>query len=757
MSFKFKNTMTVALATTMISGAAFAEELRIDRIFVIGDSLSDNGAYTQAVQAIPGATVLEENQILMQNNPIPGRVQLPPTLDRLRTTNNAPDGSSRVYAEVLADRLGVDLDTNVITEVPAATRGALAQTSGDPSYLGLTGEEVGGTNYAQSGSRIAGVSDSQNLALGINAIPATTQIQRLINSQPNFNERDLVVVWAGSNDVLALVGGIVDAADVVGGAAANAAFADALANGSTTAQAAAIAETAGLAAAQAEVGAQLPGAIAEARTAGGVLAEQLAELKAAGATKVVAVTVPDIGANTPLGNIPGALGGAAEVQGVFSALGAAINEELANGISGQDIAVVNADRLLAAVIADPVRYGFSSLDGSTTAYDLNTPNAYECVNDSAVGCIQGTPLTRNDGEDRIFADSIHPTVQAHALFGDAAFSGLVASTQAGAIPVATLTAIRQSSIGIEKRLNLGAIYTNDEAGQRITRPVGDFEVYGGVEIGSFSGDQQQVLPGLEANAQIVKVAFDVPVAPKVVLGAGISLDHGQLEFDDNQGGFDSRLFIGALFGVAEIYRGVYLNGLLGYGHIDVYDIDRRFTLGASKESYNADSDGRYFTAKATLGAMIPVGGGFLINPSVGLTHETVKVNGYAERSTNGGVLAREFGDLEIDSNRGTLALAGFYRPEQAQDWIFSLRGSYEYDFTDDDLTVASREVLMPGQLASDLASFSAPRPDREFGFLSGSITKEFGSASSVTLGASSVLGLDGVSGVTGSLTYKHKF
>ena len=746
MAFKFRKVLAVACATTTLSTAAFAEELRIDRLFVIGDSLSDNGAYTQAVQAVPGATVLGRNQAVLAADPnstnllpVPARSPLPPTLDRLRTTNNTVDGNAKVYVEVLADKLGIDLDTNRITAVPLA--GTLAAASGDPSYSELTGENVGGTNFAQSGSRAAGTSDSENLAIGINAISATDQVNRLLADGRTFNDSDLVVVWAGSNDVLALTAGV--------GEAAADAQADALANGATAAQAGA--------AAQAAAGAATAAAQQTASDAADTLVGLLERIKERGATKVVVVTVPDIGTSTPLGNISEAEGGSAQAQPIFSGLTSVINARLAQQLAGKDVAVVDSNRLLSAVLADPVRYGFDSIDPSTPFYDLDTPQAYECVgrtastaDDSAVGCIQGV-TTRSDGKARVFADSIHPTTQAHALFGEAAHSGLIAATQAGAIPVATLTAIRQSSIGIENRLNLGAIYTSDEAGQRIARPVGDFEVYGGAEVGFFTGDEQQVLPGLEAQAQILKVAFDVPVAPKVVVGAGISLDHGQLEFDDNRGGFDSRLVIGALFGVAEVYRGVYVNGLLGYGHIDVYEIDRNFDLGASRESYSADSNGSYFTGKVGVGAMIPLGGGFLINPSVGFTHETVKIDGYGESSNNGGVLARDFGDLEITSNRGTVALAGFFRPEQAQDWIFGLRASYEHDFTSDDLSVASAES------GGELASFTAPRPDRDFGFLSGNITHELTEHSALTLGASTVVGLDGVDGITGSLIYKHKF
>lgn len=48
----FRKTVWAALfGTCLLSPHAMAEELRFDRLFVIGDSLSDAGTYTQAAIA----------------------------------------------------------------------------------------------------------------------------------------------------------------------------------------------------------------------------------------------------------------------------------------------------------------------------------------------------------------------------------------------------------------------------------------------------------------------------------------------------------------------------------------------------------------------------------------------------------------------------------------------------------------------------------------------------------------------------------
>ena len=70
---------SICVAAAMVPVTAVAQDqLRFDRLFVIGDSLSDGGAYSQA-----------------------GAAGVLPAI-RYRFTTNAADGSSRTYAEALA-------------------------------------------------------------------------------------------------------------------------------------------------------------------------------------------------------------------------------------------------------------------------------------------------------------------------------------------------------------------------------------------------------------------------------------------------------------------------------------------------------------------------------------------------------------------------------------------------------------------------------------------------------------------------------
>ena len=739
MAFKFKSAVTALVTSTVLTTTAMADEFKIDRLFVIGDSLSDGGAYSNTGRAATGATIqglqgagqpVDSQFLEAANNNI-----------RYKFLDNAADGSSQVYAEVVAEGLGIDLQPNFINGlfVPDGMGGLVRQFPQDP---------VGGTNFAQGGSRVVldvddddttqvqkvdddkdnSITSLDPLTVEATQIPSTVQIDRLLADTPSFNSNDLVIYWVGANDVSTNAESVAAAAEAAGLQAALA--------GGTQAEIQAAAGAAALTA-QGEAGQAV--ALAATQAVGQV--ERLIE---AGATNLVVVTVPDIGTSTPVGQESGPSGAA-----LLSGLSNAYNSILVNGVAGR-ATVVDAGAVINEVVAEPVRYGFSDID------HLDLDNT-ACATASSLTCVRGA--TTRDGIVPIFADDRHPTALAHRALGEMALSALVAIGQAGVIPVATITGLRQQSLGLEQRLNLGAFFINDETGTRIRRPVGNVEVYGGVEAGFYESDQQQVVPGFDATTQVVKVAADVVVADNVMVGIGGSIDHGQIEYADGKGGFDSRLLVGGVFGVAQIIPGVYVNSFLGGGVIDVYDIDRSFTtsdLGGnvvSRNNYEADTDGTYFIARTNVGAVLPVGEGFFVNPSVGFAYERVDIDGY-EESARGGApssLAARVGDLEYEGYRGTVALGGFYRPPSAPSWTFGLRGSWEHDFNDDEVKVPFAVGTSPTNVQI------APRPDDSYGLLSATVVKELSHSTSMNLQGSTNVGQDGVTGYTLGLVFKHSF
>lgn len=275
--------LALAISMAVCGQLAHAEEFRINRLFVLGDSLSDGGTYTgTATQGLIGAGV--------------PAAAIP---DRMKFTTNSP--TAQVWANIVAGKLGIALDVDVINGVSST---------------------INGGNYAQGGSRVSNpIGVANNPGIGITTIPVTQQVDRLLADTPTFNRNDLIALWAGSND------GFVQFASVA---------------------ASAITPTT---------------ALAEMSTAATQLLAQIDRLKAAGAQNIVVITVPNLGA-TPQAQIieDGSVSGTPAPGSIalLNALSASFNNTLTSAAASKGAVIVDSNKLLSAVIANPARYGFTS-------------------------------------------------------------------------------------------------------------------------------------------------------------------------------------------------------------------------------------------------------------------------------------------------------------------------------------------------------------------------------------------------------------
>ena len=160
------------LGLVLNSNIAQADEATVGRVFILGDSLSDGGAYSDFVVDSFG---------------------LPPSTF-YRFTNNKFDGSGLTFAEQFAALNGATTSPFVVNDGPAANGNA---------YAGLDG----GTNFAQGGSRVEQPNGIGNEAGGnpfITTVPVLTQItQAIALAGGTFNDNDVITITAGANDIFA--------------------------------------------------------------------------------------------------------------------------------------------------------------------------------------------------------------------------------------------------------------------------------------------------------------------------------------------------------------------------------------------------------------------------------------------------------------------------------------------------------------------------------------------------------------------------
>ncbi|RDU97229.1 SGNH/GDSL hydrolase family protein [Trinickia dinghuensis] len=217
-----------------------------------------------------------------------------------------------------------------------------------------------GLGYAEGGATVA---TSANLysfltdVIGNVEMPVTQQVSSYLSAHGSFNSNQLVLVWAGANDVL-------------------------------------------------RAGA-LPAAATTVQTAATTLAQVVGQIVQNGAAHVVVVNVPNVGLS-PKG-LSQTDGGAnlTQLSQMFNdSLNAALQ---ADGLQGKVIQV-DSYTWINQMIANYQANGFTVSNTSVACDPSKTPDQTSLL------CSPATYVASNADQTYMFADDLHPTTHLHALF-----------------------------------------------------------------------------------------------------------------------------------------------------------------------------------------------------------------------------------------------------------------------------------------------------------------------------------------------------
>jgi phospholipase/lecithinase/hemolysin len=242
----------------------------------------------------------------------------------------------------------------------------VAQYYGDTLTAAFTidlGHELkpqSGLGYAQGGSTVATpANQSQFLTdvIGDIEMPVNQQISSYLSNHGSFNSGQLVLVWAGSNDVL-------------------------------------------------RAGTP-PAATTTVQTAANALAQLVGQIVQNGATHVVVVNVPNIGLSPDGLKSSDGGGNLTQLSQLFnSTLTSALQ---ANGVQSKVI-VIDAYTWVTQTIANYQANGFSVSNTAQACDPSKTPH------DTSLLCSPATYVKPNADQTYMFADDLHPTTHMHALF-----------------------------------------------------------------------------------------------------------------------------------------------------------------------------------------------------------------------------------------------------------------------------------------------------------------------------------------------------
>jgi outer membrane lipase/esterase len=357
-----------------------------------GDSLSDIGAYAPAT-AIPGSSPTAY---------FGGRF----TTNLNDLTSAALPSTAKIWVDELATALSTPTVPIIVTpaEVGFGAQSVACPAAANPLLAGTC------TGYGQGGARVTdpnGIGHSS----GFLTVPVKTQIANHLARFGSFKASDLIIVFAGHNDLLYQLGVFAASAQQIKAQAQ----ADVLAGLITPEQA------------QTRVSQQLFAAQTVAQEAMKTAALELAgyvrtEILAKGGSYVMVMSMVDFTVT------PRFATASADTKVLVKGLGDVFNLWLREGLTGQAVRWMDTNAPLYTWLANPGAVGLTNT--TTPACDVakiaaltfdpvtNTSRVTDGTSlfcNGTTGAPFNTLATGADVSSWLFADTVHPTVKGHQL------------------------------------------------------------------------------------------------------------------------------------------------------------------------------------------------------------------------------------------------------------------------------------------------------------------------------------------------------
>jgi phospholipase/lecithinase/hemolysin len=217
-----------------------------------------------------------------------------------------------------------------------------------------------GLGYAEGGATVVTPADQYDFltdVIGNVEMPVNQQVSSYLGAHGGFNSNQLVLVWAGANDVL----------------------------------------RAGT----------LPAAAQTVETAATMLAQLVGQIVQSGGTHVVVVNLPNIGLS-PTGVAPS--DGGANLTQLSQLFNNTLNTALQSDGLQSRVIQIDSYTWTTQIIANFQANGFSVSNTGQACDPKKTPD------DTALLCSPATYVSANADQTYMFADDLHPTTHLHALF-----------------------------------------------------------------------------------------------------------------------------------------------------------------------------------------------------------------------------------------------------------------------------------------------------------------------------------------------------
>jgi outer membrane lipase/esterase len=511
-------------------------------------------------------------------------------------------------------------------------------------YFGFSASPAnqGGNDYAYGGARVTQLPGYPPVAPTAAAVPIATQIQQLLAKGP-LDPNAIYSVWGGANDGFT-------------------ALADYAAGKITLSQ---VQASIGLAAAQ--------------------LAQQVGVLRANGAQYTLVWNYPSPSKTPAYAGDPAA--------GQIDALLGSFNATLYGALDKAGIPTirVNTQALVNEVVASPAAYGFANV------------TAPACGATPSLVCTSANLVAPNAASTYFFADGVHPTTAAHAVFAQLAESMITGPQQMGALAEGPLAVEQASFRALDNRMwsSLNAPGSQAKLNGWAAYDYGSTDVQAGPNNGS-------------ARTNTLVVGGDMKVSDRMLVGLMATFAESKGDFGGAGGGYTMRAPIGT------IYAGYgdgpwYVGTTVGVGSLDYTDINRAIPLGAAVRTENAEARGAEYTGRLLGGYWFTMKD-LLHGPYARVTWTKATVHSFSETSTDSTALYYD------DQKRYQLLWSAGWQVAGSFGAIRPYaRATWEYDSRDQLRFVSASSVTLGGNYSVPVA-----KPDNSYALFNVGASTEFG-------------------------------
>ena len=237
--------------------------------------------------------------------------------------------------------------------------------------------ELGGTNYAEGGARVEVDAPDGGVVMqtipGIGPVPVQVATSRSIKSQidaylaehGSFNDRQLVLIQGGANDLFAFLSQVA------------------------------------MSQADPATASTVVGTLATA------MVTQVQRLREAGATHIIYSNLPDLGMTPQFRGTP--------LAGLATTISMGYNQAVDPALTSAGVNVFDTFTELREIAASPETYGFTNAT-SPACTSYTSPGDPSTL--SSLICFATTVVEPGADLTYVFADGVHPTARAHAHWAD---------------------------------------------------------------------------------------------------------------------------------------------------------------------------------------------------------------------------------------------------------------------------------------------------------------------------------------------------